>query len=431
MLKTLAVYACLLCFVSISVCVQKVEAQGVDAAADDMEARFQAMEERIQALEAEVELFHAVLSATSVSTPAASASAAQPASPAASPGNLQAPSAPLPVYGGAASQTKLLNPDIGVIGNFTGASGHNRIAPSAALSLAETEISLQAIIDPYAQADFFLALGEEGVEVEEGYITFPALPGGLLLKAGRMRAGFGKVNALHNHSLPWIDRPLVAFNLLGGDPEEADIGIKDAGFSVSRILPVPGETFWEVTAEMYRGDSGTLFQASRRSDLSAVGRLRAYRDLTESTNLEVGGSYARGHNDQGTDFITQLFGVDATLRWKPLRRAIYRSFLARAEVDWSRRQEAAATQRALGLFVSAEYQFSRRWYAGGRFDWSERARNAAEHDSGGSLLLSYWPSEFNQIRGQLRRTRYAEGFTANEFLFQFLFTLGAHGAHPF
>ncbi len=436
MLKTLAVYVCLLCFVSTALCVQKVEAQGVDAAADDLAARFRAMEERIHALEAEVELLHAVLSATSVSTPevpapATTASAAQPASPAASPGNLQAPSVPLPVYGGAASQTKILNPDIGVIGNFTGASGHNRVDPSAALSLAESEISLQAIVDPYARADFFVALGEEGVEVEEGYITFPALPGGFLLKAGRMRAGFGKVNALHNHSLPWIDRPLAAFNLLGGDPEEADAGIKDAGFSVSRILPVPGETFWEVTAEMYRGDSGTLFQANRRSDLSAVGRLRAYRDLTESTNLEVGGSYARGHNDQGTDFITRLFGADATLRWRPLRRAIYRSFLARAEVAWSRRQEVAATQRALGFFASAEYQFARRWSAGGRFDWSERAREAREHDSGGSLLLSYRPSEFSQIRGQLRRTRYAEGFTAHEFLFQFLFSLGAHGAHPF
>ncbi len=267
MRKTLAVYACLLCFIPIFFGVLKVEAQGVDAAVDDMEARFQAMEERIHALEEEVELLHAVLAATPVSTPAVSASAAQPASPAASPGNLQAPSAPLPVYGGAASQTKILNPDIGVIGNFTGASGHNRIDTSPALSLAETEISLQALIDPYARADFFIALGEEGVEVEEGYITFPALPGGFLLKAGRMRAGFGKVNALHNHSLPWIDRPLVAFNLLGGDPEEADVGIKDAGFSVSRILPLPGETFWEVTAEMYRGDSGTLFQANRRSDL--------------------------------------------------------------------------------------------------------------------------------------------------------------------
>jgi hypothetical protein len=34
-----------------------------------------------------------------------------------------------------------------------------------------------------------------------------SLPGGLLTKVGKMRAAFGKVNSLHNHVLPWADRP--------------------------------------------------------------------------------------------------------------------------------------------------------------------------------------------------------------------------------
>ena len=62
---------------------------------------------------------------------------------------------------------------------------------------------------------------------------------------------------------------------------------------------------------------------------------------------------------------------------------------------------------------------------------AERAFNSSLHDTGGSVLLTYWPSEFSQLRGQYRRTRYAEGETANEFLFQFLFSIGAHGAHVF
>ncbi len=37
----------------------------------------------------------------------------------------------------------------------------------------ESEASFQAIVDPYARADFFIAFGEEGVELEEGFITFP------------------------------------------------------------------------------------------------------------------------------------------------------------------------------------------------------------------------------------------------------------------
>ena len=119
------------------------------------------------------------------------------------------------------------------------------------------------------------------------------------------------------------------------------------------------------------------------------------------------------------------------MRWKPLRRAIYHSFVARTELVWSRRDNPTDPQRTFGYFASLDYQLTRRWFAGGRYDWSERAQNAAQHDSGGSLILTYWPSEFSAIRSQLRRTRYAENTTANEFLLQFLFTLGAHGAHPF
>jgi hypothetical protein len=86
---------------------------------------------------------------------------------------------------------------------------------------------------------------------------------------------------------------------------------------------------------------------------------------------------------------------------------------------------------AFGMYASGDYQFARRWFAGLRFDRSERAFDSSMTDTGASFLLTYWPSEFSQIRGQYRRTRYAEGVTANEALFQFLFSIGAHGAHVF
>ena len=63
---------------------------------------------------------------------------------------------------------------------------------------------------------------------------------------------------------------------------------------------------------------------------------------------------------------------------------------------------------------------------------AERLDNLAlQQDTGGSLVLTYWPSEFSQIRAQLRRTAYGDNLTANEILFQFQFSIGAHGAHPF
>jgi hypothetical protein len=413
------------------------EAAAAQSGADsEMERRVRALEAQVQALTAEITALKAASAATPAPMPSPS-TAPTPETPsalaAAPTGGGEQPAGALPEYGGARS--KALNPDIGMIGNFLGAvgssgGGSSSIAPIPAMTLQESEASFQAIVDPYARADFFLAIGEEGIEVEEGYITFPTIPGGLLIKAGQMRANFGRLNAFHNHTLPWIDRPLVMYNLLGGATDDPDTGIKDAGVSVSRLLPVGG-LFLEATGEVFRGDSGTLFFSSQRQDVSMIGHLRAYRDLSESTNLELGGSYARGHNDQGSAFLTQLYGADVTLRWRPLRRAIYHSFAGRAEFVWSRREERAGLQPAFGGFVSADYRLNRRWFIGGRYDWSERAREADIRDSGFSAVATFWPSEFTQIRGQYRRTRFGDGPTANEFLFQTLFTIGAHGAHPF
>ena len=338
-------------------------------------------------------------------------------------------------FGGASSNAKLLNPDISMIGDFIGTVGRNNVSPSRSLELHESEVGLQAIIDPYARADVFLSFGETGVNVEEGYVTFTSLPAGLLLKVGKMRASFGKVNTIHNHALPFIDRPLVTNNLVGGED-----GIDDAGFSLSRILPAPRDWFLEVTGQVFRGDSSNVFQASRRQDVSVVGHLRGYKDLSESTNLDLGISYARGHNDIGSAFLTNLYSADATVRWRPLRRAIYNSFLFRNEFFWSARDQLSPfsfleTQHAFGMYSSAEYRLNRRWTVGGRFDRTGHATNAHLTDSGLSAILTYWPSEFSQIRGQYRYGHLAvapnDFSNANEFLFQFLFVMGAHGAHPF
>ena len=283
-----------------------------------------------------------------------------------------------------------------MIGDFLGAAGNGAGRPTPALEMHESEVAFQAILDPYARADFFISFGEQGVNLEEGYLTFPALHGGFQLRVGKMRAAFGKVNTLHNHVLPWTDRPLVTQNLVGGED-----GINDAGFSLSRIIPAPKGIFLEGTAQLFRGDSDELFRSYRRSDVSTVEHLRAYRDISESTNIDLGASYSRGHSAIGPDVINQLYGIDATLRWKPLRRAIYHSFVGRSEFIWSRIEQPGFTRTPFGYYVSADYQFARRWFAGGRFDRSERLDNAILllRDTGGSLVLTYWPSEFSQIRG--------------------------------
>jgi hypothetical protein len=375
-----------------------------------------ALERKVAALEAAAPPAAAPAAPTPEPAPAPHAAVPEPATPM---------PAPQPAPAGS-SGSKIFNPDIAVIGNVIAAAGSNSIDPRPAIALDEAELSLQAVVDPYARADFFLSASPDGVELEEGFITFPTLPGGFLLKAGKLKAQFGKVNTQHVHVLPWVDVPLPMQNLLGGEE-----GLNDAGFSVSRLIPNT-LLFLEATGEVYDGNNG-VFASHERSDLTYVARLRGYRDLTEGTNLDLGTSWAIGHNDAAPDTNTQLFGVDATFRYRPLRRAIYQRFLARTELFWSKREmgDLDPRQDAFGAYVTGEYQFARRWIAGGRYDWSDRAADASLRDRSGSFLLTFRPSEFSQIRGQYRRTAYAEGVDANEVLFQFLFAIGAHGAHAF
>jgi hypothetical protein len=294
------------------------------------------------------------------------------------------------------------------------------------MSLRETEVSLQAVVDPYARADFFLAFGEEGVEVEEGFATFTTLPGGLLAKVGRMRPAFGKINTLHLHVLPWPDEPLPVVNFLGGD--EGWVG---TGVSVARMIPLPGDIFSEVTLQAFRGEAEGLFEAPSRGDLAYNGHYRIFSDLTEAANLDVGLSYARGPNGLTGRSDTRLEGIDATFRWKPLRTATYRSASVRGEYVRSRKDELAGAALADGWFLSAEYQLAKRWFAGARVERAERADDAALQDRGLAAILTFWPSEFSQLRAELRRRTYAGGETANEALLQIQFAIGAHGAHPF
>jgi hypothetical protein len=415
------------------------------------DARMKALEEQIRSLAGEVALLRVELKELRETKSPEQSSAPQVllASSHPEPGMLSSSPAPAAAqttqtqtFGGASGNAKLLNPDISLIGDFIGTAGRNNVSPSPSLEMHESEVGIQAIIDPYARADAFISFGETGVNVEEAYVTFSSLPAGLLLKVGKKRADFGKVNTIHNHALPFIDRPLVTNNLVGGED-----GIDDAGFFLSRFLPAPKDWFLEGSAEVLRGDSADVFQASRRQDVSVVGHLRAYRDLNESTNLDLGVSYARGHNNAGigttfdpSHFLTNLYSADATLRWKPLRRAIYHSFLFRNEFFWSARDQVSPadlfqTQHAFGFYSNAEYRANRRWTLGGRFDRSGHAANAHLTDTGFSAILTYWPSEFSQIRGQYRFGHLAvapnDFSNANEFLFQFLFVMGAHGAHPF
>jgi hypothetical protein len=313
-----------------------------------------------------------------------------------------------------------------VIGNFLGVAGRNPVENRDSLQMRESEISLQAVVDPFARADFFVAVTDEEVELEEGFITFTSLPADLLVKVGKFKAQIGKVNLMHLHVLPWVDVPLPNENLIGGEE-----GWSDGGVSVARLFPLPGDTFSELTLQVFRGKSEGLFEAPSRSDLAYLGHYRAYRDFGEDHNLEMGATWGRGANGTTEDAETTLENLHLVYRWKPLTGRPYRQFILRSELTRSRREQPEGRQSARGFFVGGDYRLSRRWWAGGRYEFADRADDGDARDRGEAVTLTFWPSEFSQLRAEGRRRRYAEGVTANELLVQLQFSIGPHGSHPF
>jgi hypothetical protein len=222
--------------------------------------------------------------------------------------------------------------------------------------------------------------------------------------------------------------PIV--NLLGGEE-----GWSGDGVSLAKLIPL-GDTFSELTLQVVDGDGGP-FAAPTRSDVAYNAHYRVFRDLSESTNLDLGLSYGYGHNGVTSDTATGIGALDFTLRWKPLRTGLYRQVVLRGELFRSSRDQAGSTS-ATGWFAGVDYQFSRRWWVGVRGEAAEHAGDAAIRDTGMAATLAFWPSEFSQLRGEVRRRRYGgpnsvstDAYTANEVLLQLQFAIGAHGAHPF
>jgi hypothetical protein len=112
---------------------------------DDLKGQY---ESRLAALEAK-------LSAQPAEQPAAAAVPPPPAVPA-------LPDQPglQPTGQAAQAASNVFNPSTSVIGNFVGAGGRNTVNPLPALAMPESEVSFQAVVDPYARADFFISFCE-------------------------------------------------------------------------------------------------------------------------------------------------------------------------------------------------------------------------------------------------------------------------------
>ncbi len=323
--------------------------------------------------------------------------------------------------------SRAFNPAISVNGLFLGAYVSDREKEeelSTGMRVQEVEIRLSSFIDPHVRADLLFAVeGTEGIEIEEGYVTTVGLPGNLGLKGGKIFGEFGKHNLLHTHLFPFVDNPLVNERIFGEE------GLNDVGLSLSYLFPV--SWYSELTLQFLNGDNEEIFNSPDDNDLAYLGHFKNFWDLSESSTLEIGGSYAGGSNDSKKG-LSQVVGADLRIKWKPLRRAVYKSITWQTEYIYLRKSDDDDNVDEVGgLYSLLQYQFSRRWWIEGRYDaFGLPERKDEKRIHRGSLLLAFVPSGFSALRIQYNRLR-EEDKNVNELMIQYNFTIGSHPAHKY
>jgi len=320
-----------------------------------------------------------------------------------------------------------VNPDIGVIGDFQG-SYISRGKKNINAYLNETEVSLQAAVDPYARADFFISFardpetGKYGVEVEEGYLTTLSLPARLQLKVGKFKEAVGRINPLHAHALPFIDMPNAYVNYFGD-------GLNDEGASLSWLLPTQ-KVYQELIFQVTSGTSESpIFNRGETNRLLYLGHLKNSFTLSDNATLEIGFTGITGPNDSAR--ATNMGAADVTYKWKPVKLNTYKSLTWQNEFYYSHANYSATDSRnSFGLYSFIQYQLAKRWFLTGRYDYAQKPFDRSIVEQAYSLTAGWYATEFSKIELEGKTTddtlgRYYQGWL------RWIFVIGAHGAHQY
>jgi hypothetical protein len=321
------------------------------------------------------------------------------------------------------------NPDIGVIGDFQG-SYISKGSKNFDMYLNETEISLQATVDPYARADFFLSFGRDpvtgkyGATVEEGYLTTLSLPAKLQLKAGKFREAVGRINPTHPHALPFIDLPNAYVNLFGEE------GLNDEGVSLSWLLP--NKAFYQEL--IFQTTSGytesPAFARSSGNHLIYLGHLKNFFTLSDNATLELGLTGISGPNDSSR--TTNIATGDLTYKYKPVQLNTYHSLTWQSEFYYSHNNKTEDTAvNAIGLYSFLQYQLAKRTFLTGRYDYGEKPYNNLIKEQAYSLTFGWYATEFSKIEVEAKTTDDNISSRFYQAWLRWIFVIGAHGAHQY
>lgn len=335
-------------------------------------------------------------------------------------------------------------------------------------NLGESELTLNANVDPYFYANLTAAVAaDDSIGVEEAYFRTLGLQRGFTLKGGRFFSGVGYLNEVHAHAWDFIDQPLAYQAFFAGQ-------LAQDGLQLKWIAPT--ELFIELGAET---GNGQAFPGTRRNRNGLSGNaLFAHvgGDIGDSTNWRAGVSWldhrAEDRSFEDTDAAglpvvdaftgtARTWVVDAIMKWSPNGNTAQRQLKVQGEYLHRKEQgQLLFDTEGLGLggdyrssqsgwYLQSVYQFRPRWRVGARYDALD---SGSPHiglvDSGLlprdafpallsaspdrlTLMLDWNPSEFSRLRLQQAWDDSRASDRDRELFLQYIFGIGAHGAHKF
>jgi hypothetical protein len=323
-------------------------------------------------------------------------------------------------------------------------------------NLGESELTFAANIDPYFAGQLTAAItGENEIEVEEAFVRTTALPQGFTGKLGRLFSGVGYLNEVHAHAWDVADQPLVYQAMFGGQSRQDGAQVK---------WLAPTDLFIEFGAEVGAGDSfpatrddgnglnTTAVFAHLGGDVGDYTSWRAGLSRIDSSAVAREGGIADASGAPLFETFTgdsHTWVVDGVLKWAPSPRR-----QLKLQGEYMRREETGEVFVGGGVrladdyrgplsgwYLQSVYQFAPRWRVGARYDSLDSGTPRYSLAPDGllsqdpdrlSLMLDWNPSEFSRLRAQYDwDDARDDGDTDRVFRLQYLYGIGAHGAHKY
>jgi hypothetical protein len=332
--------------------------------------------------------------------------------------------------------------------------GEAGLAPEG-LALAETEISMSAAVDDKFAAMLTVPIviedGEVVVELEEAWAETLGLPGGLAIRMGRFFSDIGYLNDKHFHSWDFADQPLVYQAFLGGQ-------YIDDGLQFRWLAPT--DFYLEFSGEILRGDRYPAAGAGRSGIGSYTLSATTGGDIGFSHSWQFGLSWLQADSagrESGDEDEPLIFDGESRLlmagfvwKWAPNGNSKQKNLKFQAEYLWRNEDgvysmpddfQAPWDVDQQGWYAQLVYQPFPRWRFGARIDHLSGDRPPPAF-AGSPLyplgddpvrysLMGDWSnSEFSRLRLQYSHDR-ASLETDHQIGLQYIFSIGAHGAHAF